>query len=107
MENILEKGEMLVTSIFSFSHNFFIRPLPQDFVITSNSLPKDKVFDWSKLKGLADNKINVTQKLNFIVERVKNNVGKEKNAGYQHFLLFPLCFQKISHTGSSKVMIVW
>ena len=27
-------------------------------------------------------------------EKVENIVGKEDNAGYQHFLLFPLFFQK-------------
>ena len=29
----------------------------------------------------------------------KKTTGKEENAGYQHFLLFPLCFQKVSCTG--------
>ena len=27
--------------------------------------------------------------------RVENIVGKGENAGYQHFLLFPQCFQKV------------
>ena len=31
--------------------------------------------------------------------RVENIVGKEENAGYQHFLLFPHCFQKASLLG--------
>ena len=30
------------------------------------------------------------------LERVENSVWKGENAGYQHFLLFPLCFQKAS-----------
>ena len=34
-------------------------------------------------------------------------MGKGENAGYQHFLLFPLCFQKASFSGSLKVGIVW
>ena len=34
-------------------------------------------------------------------------MGKEENAGYQHFLLFPQCFQKASPLGSLKVGIVW
>ena len=59
-----------------------------------NSLPNDIFLDWSKLKALADNKINVNEKMKFGLERVENIVGKEKNAGYQHFLLFPKCFQK-------------
>ena len=29
-----------------------------------------------------------------VFDSVENIVGKGKNAGYQHFLLFPLCFLK-------------
>ena len=47
-----------------------------------NSLPNDKVLDWSKLKALADDKITVAQKLKFVHSRVENNVGKGENAGY-------------------------
>ena len=31
-----------------------------------------------------------------ILESTENIVGKGENAGYQHFLLFPQCFQKFS-----------
>ena len=72
-----------------------------------NSLPNDKILDQSKLKGFADVKINVAQKLKFILWRVENIVGKGENAGYQNFLLFPQCFQKASCIGSLKVMIGW
>ena len=72
-----------------------------------NSLPNDKSLDWSKLKAFADDKIKVTEKLKILLERVENIVGKGENAGYQHFLLFPQCFQKDSYTGSLKVGIVW
>ena len=72
-----------------------------------NSLLNDKNSDWSKLKVFADNKINVTEKLKFVSERVENIVGKGENAGYQHFFLFPQCFQKAFYTGSLKVEIVW
>ena len=60
-----------------------------------------------KLKAFADDKMNVNQKLKFDLERVENIVGKGENAGYQHFLLFPQCFQKASYTGSLKLVIVW
>ena len=43
----------------------------------------------------------------FVLDRVENIVGKGENAGYQHFLLFPGCFQKASFSGSLKVVIVW
>ena len=38
--------------------------------------------------------------------RVENSVGKGENAGYQHFLLFPHCFQKTSLSGLLIVGIV-
>ena len=59
-----------------------------------NSLANDKILDWSTLKVFAKDKINVTEKLKFLLERVENIVGKSENAGYQHFLLFQQCFQK-------------
>ena len=37
--------------------------------------------------------------------RIEYIVGKEQNARYQHFLLFPQCFQKPSLSGSLKVGI--
>ena len=67
-----------------------------------NSLPNNKISNWCKLKALADDKINVTEKLKVILGRVENIVGKGENAGYQHFLLFHLCFQKASYTGLLK-----
>ena len=42
-----------------------------------------------------------------VFDRVENIVGKGENAVYQHFLLFPSCFQKVSLTGSRKVGIAW
>ena len=72
-----------------------------------NSLPNNKILDRFKLKAFADNKINATEIWKFVLGRAENIVGKGENAGYQHFLLFPQCFQKASHTGSLKVGIVW
>ena len=39
------------------------------------------------------------------LHRVENIVRKGENAGYQHFLLFPQCFQKPSSPGSLEVGI--
>ena len=58
-----------------------------------DSLPNDKFSDWSKLKAFADDKSSVAEKLKLVVRRVENILGKGENAGYQHFLLFPQCFQ--------------
>ena len=41
-----------------------------------------------------------------IFDRIENIVGKEENAGYQHFLLFLQCFQKGSPFRSLTVGIV-
>ena len=41
-----------------------------------NSLPSDKVFDQSKFKAFADDKINVTKRLKFVKGREDNIVGK-------------------------------
>ena len=72
-----------------------------------NSLPNDKILDGSKLKAFAEDKININQKQKFFLGWIENIVGKGENAGYQHFLFFPQCFQKASFLGSLKVVIVW
>ena len=55
-------------------------------------LPDDKILGLPKLKAFADDKLNVTQSVKVAIHRIENIVGKEENAGYQHFLLFPQCF---------------
>ena len=48
----------------------------------------------------ADEKVNVTKILKSLLGSVETIVRKGENSGYQHFLLFPQCFQKISFLGS-------
>ena len=43
--------------------------------LSFNPLPNDQFLDWSKLEALADEKMNVTQKLNFVLESVENIEG--------------------------------
>ena len=64
------------------------------------------MLDVTKLKTFADEKINVFQMMISVLYRVENILGKGENAGYQHFLVFPQCFQKSSFLGSLKVGIV-
>ena len=40
--------------------------------------------------------MNASEKLQLVLGRVENIVGKGENAAYQHFLIFPQCFQKAS-----------
>ena len=72
-----------------------------------NSLPNDKIWDMTKFKAFADDKLNVTKLTISSFGRVENPVGKGENAVYQHFLLFPQCFPKPSSFGSLKVEMVW
>ena len=76
--------------MFSFAQNVF------SCFKGFNSLPNDKVLDRPNLTDLADDKINAGNVTNFVMVRVENIVGKGENAGYQHFLLFPQCFQEAS-----------
>ena len=66
------------------------------FSACSNSLPNDKILDWSKLKAFADDKIKLAEKLKFVLGRAKNTEGKGENVGYQHFLHCPQYFLKLS-----------
>ena len=79
-----------------------------DPVHVFNSLPNDTILNQSKIfKVVADEKIKVTQRLKFVLGRIENIVGKGENAGYQHFLLFPQIFQKLSFPEVLKVGILW
>ena len=74
----------------------------------TNPLPKEKISDLSKLKVLADEKINVTEKNEIWYGKGRKHCGgKGENAGYQHFLLFPQCFQKATFSVLLTVGIVW
>ena len=72
-----------------------------------NPLPDDKILRLPKLKAFTDNISNVTQNIKVGLYRIENFVEKEENAGYQHFLLFPYCFQKAFSSSVSKVLILW
>ena len=46
-----------------------------------NPLPNENFLDWSKFKELADDKINVTEILKFVLGIVENIVRKGENTG--------------------------
>ena len=90
-------GEGENASIFSCFHNVCKRLL---FTVVS-FLPGEQIFDSFEFKALADDKINVTQKFKIFFGWVENILVRGENAVYQHFLLFPKCFQEPS---SSRVI---
>ena len=63
-------------------------------VIWLNCFPNDKVFRLVQIESICrqGNKYNL--KTEIVFGMGKKIVGKGENAGYQHFLLFPQCFQK-------------
>ena len=65
-----------------------------------NPLPNNKILDLSKLKAIEHYESKVLKMMIFVFGRVENIVGKGENAGYQHFLLFPQCFQRAFYPGS-------
>ena len=60
-----------------------------------NLLPKNRILDQSKLKAFANDKLKMIQMAKFVLDKIESNEGKEENAGYQHLLLFPQCFQNL------------
>ena len=108
---LIGKGKKLLVSRVSIFCTMFFKSLwvlkTPIIWLRVNSSPSDKLLDMSKLKTFADVKINVRENMKFLLGSVGNNVGKGENAGYQHFLHFPQCFQKALFSKSLKVGIVW
>ena len=67
-----------------------------------NASQNDSFIDLNKFKAFADDKLNVAKIMISVFDRVENTVGKGENAGYQHFLLFPQYFPKLSSLRSSS-----
>ena len=57
------------------------------------------------MESFEDDEIDVNQKSRFALEKVANIVGKGEHAVYQHFLLFPQCFQEPSLLGIGKSQV--
>ena len=70
-------------------------------------LPDDNILGFPTLKAFADDKWNVTQNVKVVFYRIEDTIGKEENAGNQHFLLFPQYFHKAFSSSALKVFIVW
>ena len=106
---------MLVTSIFSFSHNVFYQSQKEflPFILSSANalnlepITRRQILVSSKLKEFADDNFKLDENDRKLTKWVENTVGKGEIARYEQFLLFPQCFQKASFPGTSKGAIVW
>ena len=65
-------------------------------IIPFNSLPNNKILEFSKLKRFAYDKINETHRKKIVSVGVENIAGKGESTVYQHFLHFPQCIKKAS-----------
>ena len=99
---------MLITIHFSFVHNVFHHLIKRiatlqsylclfncfqlhtkdKIILVLNSLPNDKILEWTKLKAIADDKIDVAKIMISVYNWVENIVGKGENAGYNVFQKF-------------------
>ena len=61
---------------------------------TGNSLPNNKILDWSKLKELANDKINVTEKVKFGFGQNRKHCGKRRKCCLPVFPPFPTMFSE-------------
>ena len=59
-----------------------------------NTLPKDKILDWSKFKAFADNKIITTQKFEICIWKSRKHCGKRRKCWLPAFSPFPTMFSK-------------
>ena len=64
VENTVGKGEIARYEQFLLFPLFSKGLFPRGVIVWKwvNPLPNDKILDWSKLKAIADSKINVTEK---------------------------------------------
>ena len=72
-----------------------------------NPLPLRQFLDFSKFKGIADNKSKLEEMEVSIIDGVENIVGNGEMACFVQFLLFPQCFQRPSAAEVSKGVTVW
>ena len=59
------------------------------------SLPNDEISDRLKFKAFADNKINVTEKLKFVLGKGKKHFEKRRKCWLPAFSPFPTMFSKV------------
>ena len=63
-------------------------------LVSVNSLPNDKFLYWFKFKAIADNKIIVDEKMDFVLGTVENIAGKRRKCWLPAFSPFPTMFSK-------------
>ena len=60
------------------------------------TVPNNNFLDGTRFKAFADDIFKSAKIMISVFDRVENIAGKRENAGDQHFLLFPQCYQRVS-----------
>ena len=60
-----------------------------------NPLPNNKILDLSKSKAFADDKINVTEKVKFVLESIKKHCEKRRKCWLPAFSPFSTMFSNV------------
>ena len=106
-ENIVEKGKMVVDRThFLMFPSFFRLPFHLRVVKSLDraiNSTKRQNFRLVRIKSICRRQNKCNLKTEILLGMVRKHCGKGENAGYQHFLLFPQCFQKASFSRSLKV----
>ena len=90
-----------------FSKGYLFRVVKShDCVVRSELSTKQQPLDLSKLKNICRRQNECECKLEVCFGKSRKHCEKRRDDDYQNFLLFPLCFQKLSFPGSSKVCMV-
>ena len=110
----------LLLIVSNFSKIFFLMTakfnlFSFDLVNHKKKFEKKLIFNSTKqqnlrpvqIQSICRRQIKGNSKLEICFGMEENILGKGEKAGYQHFLLFPKCFQKPPSSGSLKVDIVW
>ena len=87
-ENIMGKEKMLVTSIFSFSHNVFKRFLLKGLI-------NWRMCDTGLNLAFSDNNLNVTKEIDFDYHRVEYVAGGKRKWWLLSISLFPTFLLKV------------
>ena len=77
----------------------FLDPWYQPNHSKLNPLPNDKILASTKLRGFADDKIKVTQKLKFVLRGIENIVGKTSISSFSHYIFKRFLIQVRYKTG--------
>ena len=57
---------------------YHVSYLPVSLTLSFNFSPNNTILGWSKLKAFADDNVNVTQKLKFVLGRIEKNIRYKK-----------------------------